>query len=409
VRLYGFPILQRLPISALLSQALIAFTLELDNEFERQMLDAGFHGIGLSLVVWSNLLRFLPPDGISVGELGAQAYGTLERTLHLLGCLERWRFLEFDASIRTAASKPLHAHRRTGRLVRDGHGSGRGVRRDWIVKPTDKGRRACAIWPPLFELIEDRWSRRFGSDDIQELRTLLETIAGGIDVALPDAVPHASPQDELETFQPRTQMITGRLPLATLLSKAVFACAVQFNRESAAPLGLAANVLRCVTEDGVRVGDLASLTGGSPETSALGWRLTPYVVVEASRNGRGKIVPLSPYGLLVQRTYPRLLARIERRWEEQHGEQVVADLHASLGALFRREPNGSTRIAQGLIPPPGVRRSGVEPRWPSVLGLAPAERKRTREMAQQTRAFIDDPAGTLPHYPLWDMNRGFGP
>jgi len=23
--------------------------------------------------------------------------------------------------------------------------------------------------------------------------------------------------------------------------------------------------------------------------------------------------------------------------------------------------------------------------------------------------FVRDPAGTLPHYPLWDMNRGFGP
>jgi hypothetical protein len=30
-------------------------------------------------------------------------------------------------------------------------------------------------------------------------------------------------------------------------------------------------------------------------------------------------------------------------------------------------------------------------------------------MAKQTEAFLRDPAGTLPHYPLWDMNRGFGP
>jgi hypothetical protein len=27
----------------------------------------------------------------------------------------------------------------------------------------------------------------------------------------------------------------------------------------------------------------------------------------------------------------------------------------------------------------------------------------------QTETFVCDPAGTLPHYPLWDMNRGFGP
>ena len=57
-----------LPLSALLSQTLIAFTLELDNEFERQMLGAGFHGIGLSLAVWSNLFRFIHED-LTVGHL----------------------------------------------------------------------------------------------------------------------------------------------------------------------------------------------------------------------------------------------------------------------------------------------------------------------------------------------------
>ena len=41
--------------------------------------------------------------------------------------------------------------------------------------------------------------------------------------------------------------------------------------------------------------------------------------------------------------------------------------------------------------------------------MVPAEITRTREMAAQTRAFIDDPAGALPHYPMWDMNRGYGP
>lgn len=44
-----------------------------------------------------------------------------------------------------------------------------------------------------------------------------------------------------------------------------------------------------------------------------------------------------------------------------------------------------------------------------ALGLVPAERKRTREMAEQARAFLEDPPGRLPHYPLWTMTRGFGP
>jgi hypothetical protein len=36
-----------LPLSALLSQMLVAFTLEVDNEFERRMSDAGHPGASL--------------------------------------------------------------------------------------------------------------------------------------------------------------------------------------------------------------------------------------------------------------------------------------------------------------------------------------------------------------------------
>ncbi len=38
-----------------------------------------------------------------------------------------------------------------------------------------------------------------------------------------------------------------------------------------------------------------------------------------------------------------------------------------------------------------------------------AAKQRARELVAQTEDFVRDPAGTLPHYPLWDMNRGFGP
>jgi hypothetical protein len=45
------------PLSALLSQVLVAFTIEVDNEFERRMGESGHPGARLSLVVWSNLMR----------------------------------------------------------------------------------------------------------------------------------------------------------------------------------------------------------------------------------------------------------------------------------------------------------------------------------------------------------------
>jgi hypothetical protein len=71
-----------LPLPALLSQVLVAFTIEADNELEHQLPHrttrgpaAGSHrGPWLvSLVMWSNFLRFVGEDGVPVRELPALA------------------------------------------------------------------------------------------------------------------------------------------------------------------------------------------------------------------------------------------------------------------------------------------------------------------------------------------------
>ena len=82
-----------LPVSALLSQALVAFTIEFDNDFELRMHNAGFPGSRLSLVVWANLMRFLCDGECSVSDLARDALTSPERLKHQLGCLERWGFI----------------------------------------------------------------------------------------------------------------------------------------------------------------------------------------------------------------------------------------------------------------------------------------------------------------------------
>lgn len=79
--------------SVLLSQTLVAFTIEFDSEFERRMLHSGYPGSRLSLVVWSNLLRFLTAGDVCVRDLSVKAL-TAENDLKFeLGCLERWGFI----------------------------------------------------------------------------------------------------------------------------------------------------------------------------------------------------------------------------------------------------------------------------------------------------------------------------
>src|ERR1700680_4170484 len=68
-----------LPLSTLLSQVLVAFTIEFDNESERQMQHrttnhgstaGSLHAPWLvSLTMWSNCMRFIGREGMRVGEL----------------------------------------------------------------------------------------------------------------------------------------------------------------------------------------------------------------------------------------------------------------------------------------------------------------------------------------------------
>src|SRR5579872_4125198 len=116
------------PLSALLSQILIAFTVEFDNEFERQIARAGHPGARLSLVVWSNLIRFIPPEGISVREIVANSLLEQTEIKFMLGCLERWGFVALQTG---SGQDPPKVRLRGALAVRDAFGSGRGINADW--------------------------------------------------------------------------------------------------------------------------------------------------------------------------------------------------------------------------------------------------------------------------------------
>src|SRR5215813_6014511 len=91
----------RLPLSALLSQVLVAFTIECDNEFERQMphrtsnygSTAG-RGTGpwlVSMAMWRTCMRFVGEDGVAVAELTRRA-----RTGTNLPGMLRWGYISVE-------------------------------------------------------------------------------------------------------------------------------------------------------------------------------------------------------------------------------------------------------------------------------------------------------------------------
>jgi hypothetical protein len=347
------------PLSALLSQVLVAFTLELDDEFGKQMRESGYAGASLSVVIWSTLMRFLAGASPSVRDLAAQSLSSEKRVKFELGCLERWSFITLEADPADDRPIAVRSHRLAGRLLRDGWGSGRGIRSDWIVRPTAKGRRAIEIWRPLFDEIENRWLARFGSNEIGTLRVSLEDIAAQLDVDLPHGIPGQGEMDV--TYKTRTKPDAVPLPLPALLSQLLLAFTMEFQRESRVPLWLCANTLRVLSDQSIPESEIPHLTGCSPETSGVGWQIKPFIVVEsAPPPRRGKLVRLSPVGLLARENYYNVTSAVEKRWETHFGKQKIRRLHESLPGLFVPRAGERLLIAEGFISPEGTVRSGTQ-------------------------------------------------
>ena len=369
---------------------------------------AGYHGATLSMVLWNTLLRFLTEGPLSVRDLAHTALAPEAQIRFQLGCLERWRFVALQADSADHRPVPSRVHRLSGRVLRDGWGSGRGIRSGWKVLLTEKGRKAGEIWPPLFGEIERRWRERFGDDHIASLREGLEEIVGQIDMDLPQGLPGT--WEATVAYPARTAARTGPFPLPVLLSQALLAFTLEFDRLSPTPLRLCASTLRVLGEQPTPAAEIPRLTGSSPETSGIGWQIKPYIVVERDPDGgRGEFVRLSPLGLGAQQRYRDLTAEIEKSWKARFGKERIQRLREALLELFVARVGDRPLISEGLVPEEGTVRAGKQAPALGRRDAGPAARQRMSHLVAQSKMFQRDPAGTLPHYPLWDMNRGFGP
>jgi DNA-binding MarR family transcriptional regulator len=336
-----------LPLPTLLSQALVAFTIELDNEFEHQSphrTTASGSGSGpwlASMVMWSNCMRFVREGGITVGELER-----LARTQTNWNGMQRWGYIVVAPDPADPRPKP--------------------PRRDWVVRATAKGRKAQQVWGPLFDIIETRWQARFGEDEIGRLRESLSAVADRIDAGLPDCLPILG--YGLFSRADREPRAPAARDLPALLSRVLLAFALDFERESDLSLAICANVIRLLTQEGVRVRDLPRLSGVSKEAIAMASGFLAkgrYIVVEPDPTAsRTKRVRLTAKGRDAQDEYVRLLAAIEERWQARFGEYAIRNIRDSLEQV--------SPLFRGLDPyPDGWRASFPKPEtlphYPMVL------------------------------------------
>jgi DNA-binding MarR family transcriptional regulator len=358
-----------MPLPTLLSHALVAFTIEFDNEFEHrtphwttnQTAAAGSReGPWLaSMVMWLNCMQFVGEEGVRVGELA-----DLARTRTNLNGMERWGYITIKPDPADASPKP---------------------RARWMIRATSKGRKAQEVWRPLFAAIEERWQERFGKEQIEQLREALSAVIARTEIDLPDCLPilgyglfSRGPNRERRAPAARED---GSLHLSALLSRVLLAFAIEFERESELSLAINANVVRVLDENGVRIRDLPLLSGVSKEAirMALGvLEKKRVVVIEPEQAGsRVKVARLTAKGVAARDAYRQRLGNIEEQWQSRFGKDTIRKLR---------------KLLEGLVGEPNAERS------PLFRGLEP--------YPDGWRASVKKPS-TLPHYPMVLHRGGF--
>ena len=356
-----------LPLSALLSQALVAYTIEFDNEAEHRLphrtTGHGASGPGpgdgapapwlVSLAMWETCMRYVTAEPITVGDLEARA-----RTGTNLDGMRRWGYITIDGTARKV-------HK-----TRPGPAA--------VLRATAAGLRAREVWRPLPEFIEQRWRERLGADQLSRLRDPLTSMVSRLDPGLPDCLPILGAALRSQGPDPRLPprpdgTAPEALPLSALLSRVLLAFALEYEREAGLSLAVAANVLRVLGSEGTRLRELPALTGTSTESVrwALGILTRGDLAAEEPdpAASRGKVARLTPRGLDSQRRYHELVGEIERRWHDRFTPAVTAALRTSLEPLAAGQP---PPLFGGLEPYPdnwraSVRRPDVLPRFPMVL------------------------------------------
>jgi len=392
----GCPMTDDRGFPALLSQALVAYTIEFDDEFEHRMPHVtSFGGPAgpeppvsasgepmrrpwlVSQAMWSNFMRFVEKDGVPLAELD-------DHTANVAG-LKRWGYIRVEPP---------------------------------LVRPTRAGSWAQAVWNRLDGVIDRRWQQRFGPDAVSGLRKSLQAVIGQATTkrtstgpggtaaltALPLYLPLVTYDNGMKT---KYQIGSDRLPavsarrhvpdvssldLSALLSQVLLLFTIDYERESALSLPIAANTMRVLDNAGSRLRDLPLLAAVSrvAVSVSVGYlRRHGYVEVGPDpRAGRDKVASLTALGREAREAHLRRRDLIEERWRDQFGAAEVSRLHDRLRHLFDQRDGGRPAMALGLRPDP----EGWRARGPYLA---------------RSSAMVADPAASLPHHPMVLHRGGF--
>ena len=343
-----------LPLTTLLSQALVAFTIEFDNEAEHRMPhrttrhnQPGLRGLWLvSMAMWLNCMQYVTDEPMLVSELEQQA-----RTSTNLDGMRRWGYVVLES---------------------ESGGDLKRKPRDLTIRATPRGQQAQQVWAPLSGEIEDRWRERFGAAAVDRLRSALAETAGPIELDLPDCMPilHYGLFCGRAEWTRRSPDAEGgaaaALALPVLLARVLLAITIRFEQRSKLSLAVHANLLRVLDTDGVLVKDLPARSGVSKEAiaMALGLLTRTDLATEgaAPGGGRFKAARLTDRGQEAQWAFADWIGRLDTPVGQRFGAEATSGLRAALEPLAG-DPDESENapLMAGLEPYPDNWRADVRP------------------------------------------------
>jgi hypothetical protein len=351
-----------LPLPTVLSHALVAFTIEFDNEAERRIPHYTTRHGGtssphprtwlVSMAMYLNCMQFLDENGMSARELVRAA-----RARTNFRGMRRWGYVTISPDLSSGRTKPPKA--------------------EWIVRPTAAGRAAQEIWRPLIGVIEDRWKQRFGGKQVERLISSLAGVERQFDLDLPDCLPILSYGLYSNTAKYKTKSaqssdtIAARLPV--LLARVLLAFALEYESKSELSLAMSANVVRVLDGNGIPVRELPRLSGVSKEAIAMsvGFLVKRGDTSLETNSSRIKVVRLTASGLKAQKAHAERLRKIEQQWRKRFGKPIDS-LRKSFAPFVGSGMAANSALLDGLEPPHNgwrtrVRRPDTLPHFPMVL------------------------------------------
>ena len=367
------------PLSTLLSQVLVANTIEFDDLAEQRVLhgttvggQAAIRAGGVwftSRVMWTNFVRHIDRNGRPVREIQQLACLSENATKSRLHHLEWWSYLTFARDPSDPRAKPRYL--------------------DQLVQLTPNGEKAAESWAPIAAEIEKRWVTRLTKAKLDPVMGALRRVVSEGALDLPDYMPVVDYGDGMRASLAMPEVSPARTPLAkldlsALLSRALLLLTLEFEHGSPdVSLTAAANVLRVIDDEGTPLKAMPGRAGIVKEGQGALINFLKKKGYFSIGTDKTKTLKLTAKGKEAREDYPTRVAAIEARWELSVGRQTLVALRQGLDTVLDHP-----KFVAGLQPHAGGWR--LDKRYVAL-----------------TNATIADPRAGLPHHPMITHRGGF--